>query len=101
MNRGSSARFAMNTGGTVTLHLGVVRHLDDDRRFLVANRGRSGVVLGEMYPFAAPARTDWSDITTGTRCHSRDNQLLRFSTNWPGLSIARSRWCPTRRSFTE
>jgi hypothetical protein len=54
LNRGSSARFTLTNGSTVTLRLGVIRHLDDERRFLVANHGRAGVVMGEMYPFADP-----------------------------------------------
>lgn len=51
---GNRARFATTDGGSATFKVGVVRHFGDTRRFLVANRGRQALILGEMYPFANP-----------------------------------------------
>lgn len=51
---GNTARFALSDGSRASFRIGVVRHFGDTRRFLVANRGRQALILGEMYPFANP-----------------------------------------------
>ncbi|MBI4858816.1 MAG: hypothetical protein HY815_00875 [Candidatus Riflebacteria bacterium] len=52
-------RFHVAGGGHATFRIDTVQHHGDERRFLVANRGRQSLVLGELYALAD--RPGWRD----------------------------------------